>query len=51
MMLDHLGEHDAAAGVMVAIEDMVADARAPLTADLGARARTEELTREIVSRI
>jgi tartrate dehydrogenase/decarboxylase/D-malate dehydrogenase len=51
MMHDHLGEHDPAADVIRAIEDTVADASAPLTADLGGRATTEEVTREIASRI
>jgi tartrate dehydrogenase/decarboxylase/D-malate dehydrogenase len=51
MMLDHLGEHDAAADVLRAIEETVADQRAPRTADLGGRATTDEVTREIVARV
>ena len=51
MMLDHLGEHDAAADVLRAIEDAVADRGAPRTADLGGRATTDEVTREIVARL
>jgi tartrate dehydrogenase/decarboxylase/D-malate dehydrogenase len=51
MMLEHLGETDAAADVLRAIEEVVADADAPRTADLGGRATTDEVTREIVARI
>ena len=51
MMLGHLGEHDAATDVLRAIEDTVADRSAPRTADLGGRASTDEVTREIVARL
>jgi tartrate dehydrogenase/decarboxylase/D-malate dehydrogenase len=51
MMLEHLGERDAAADVLRAIEETVADASAPRTADLGGRATTDEVTREIVARL
>lgn len=51
MMLEHLGEHDAAADVLRAIEEVVADSSAPRTADLGGRATTDEVTREIIARV
>ncbi|HEY4303726.1 MAG TPA: tartrate dehydrogenase [Gemmatimonadaceae bacterium] len=51
MMLEHLGEREAAADVLRAIEDVVADTSAPRTADLGGRATTDEVTREIVARL
>jgi tartrate dehydrogenase/decarboxylase/D-malate dehydrogenase len=51
MMLEHLGERDAAADVLRAIEDVVADSGASRTADLGGRATTDEVTREIVARV
>ena len=51
MMLEHLGERDAAADVLRAIEDVVADSGAPRTEDLGGRATTDEVTREIVARL
>jgi tartrate dehydrogenase/decarboxylase/D-malate dehydrogenase len=51
MMLEHLGERDAAANVVRAIEDVVADPHAPRTADLGGRATTDEVARAIIGRI
>ena len=44
MLLDHLGEHDAARRVMTAIETVTAD-RALHTRDLGGTATTAEVTR------
>ena len=42
MMLEHLGEHDAAAAVERAIETVLADATLPRTADLGGKASTRD---------
>ncbi|HVE22746.1 MAG TPA: tartrate dehydrogenase [Acidocella sp.] len=47
MMLDHLGETEAAAAMMRAIETVLARPEAPRTPDLGGKARTEDLTRAI----
>jgi tartrate dehydrogenase/decarboxylase/D-malate dehydrogenase len=47
MMLDHLGEGQAAAAIMRAIEMVLARPDAPRTPDLGGRARTEDLARAI----
>lgn len=51
MMLDHLGELEAARSVMNAIESVLADRHAPRTADLGGRATTQEVTDAIVARV
>jgi tartrate dehydrogenase/decarboxylase/D-malate dehydrogenase len=48
MMLEHLGETDAANDVMRAIEHVLADRRAPRTADLGGNATTSDVTKAIV---
>jgi tartrate dehydrogenase/decarboxylase / D-malate dehydrogenase len=48
MMLEHLGERDAAASVVRAIERVLADPGAPRTADLGGRAGTVDVTEAIV---
>jgi tartrate dehydrogenase/decarboxylase/D-malate dehydrogenase len=47
MMLDHLGEGQAAAAIMRAIETVLARPDAPRTPDLGGQARTEDLARAI----
>jgi tartrate dehydrogenase/decarboxylase / D-malate dehydrogenase len=47
MMLDHLGEVDAARAVERAIESVLADISAPRTADLGGHATTAEVSRAI----
>jgi tartrate dehydrogenase/decarboxylase/D-malate dehydrogenase len=49
MLLEHLGEVEAAGDVMRAIEVVVADPAAPRTADLGGRATTREVTDAIVA--
>ena len=46
LMLDHLGEPEAAAGLMSAIEGVLASGRA-LTPDLGGRATTAEVTEAV----
>lgn len=51
MMLEHLGERDAAAAIVRAIETVLGDPDAPKTADLGGRASTEELGRAIAAAI
>jgi tartrate dehydrogenase/decarboxylase/D-malate dehydrogenase len=48
MMLDHLGEHDAAAAILAAIERSLA-AGGPRTPDLGGSARTADVTAELVA--
>jgi tartrate dehydrogenase/decarboxylase/D-malate dehydrogenase len=48
MMLEHLGETDAANDVMRAIERVLADRSAPRTADLGGQATTTDVTEAIV---
>jgi tartrate dehydrogenase/decarboxylase/D-malate dehydrogenase len=47
MMLEHLGEHEAAAAVEHAVEVLLADPSAPRTADLGGHAPTEAVTHAI----
>jgi tartrate dehydrogenase/decarboxylase/D-malate dehydrogenase len=47
MMLDHLGEAQAAAAVLQAIETCLSDAAAPRTPDLGGTATTAEFGRAI----
>jgi tartrate dehydrogenase/decarboxylase/D-malate dehydrogenase len=47
MMLDHLGEHAAAAAVVRAIEFVLARPDAPRTADIGGNAGTTEVTKAI----
>jgi tartrate dehydrogenase/decarboxylase/D-malate dehydrogenase len=47
MMLDHLGEQEAAAAVERAIEHVLADPQAPRTADLGGRGTTIDVTNAI----
>ncbi|MBI4965010.1 MAG: tartrate dehydrogenase [Desulfomonile tiedjei] len=49
MMLEHLGEGEAGAAVLRAIETVLSSANAPLTPDLGGRATTEDLTRAIAA--
>ena len=49
LMLEHLGEAAAAASVMRAIEDLLADPHAPRTADLGGRATTREVADAITT--
>lgn len=51
MMLDHLGEPEAAAKIVSAIETVLGDADAPKTGDLGGDAKTVDLGEAIASRI
>ena len=48
MMLDHLGEGDAAAAILSALEQSLAN-DGPRTRDLGGFASTEDVTSELVS--
>ena len=50
MMLDHLGEKPAHDAIIAAIEDVLRSGET-LTADMGGRANTEEMTQAIVDRI
>jgi len=51
MMLDHLGEREAAAAMLAAIEAVLADLDEPRTPDLGGAATTQDLGRTIAARI
>ena len=51
MMLDHLGEVEAAAMVLAAIEAVLRDPQAVLTPDLGGKGSTEDLTRQILDKL
>ncbi len=51
MMLEHLGELDAARAIVRAIECVVADRSAPRTADLGGAARTSDVTAAIAAAV
>ena len=51
MMLEHLGETDAAAAVLGAIEHVLSDPTGPRTPDLGGRASTTELGEAIAAAI
>lgn len=51
MMLDHLGEREAAAAMLAAIEAVLADPDEPRTPDLGGAATTQDLGRTIAARI
>ena len=48
MMLDHLGQPEAAAEVMAAIEALLASPDAPKTPDLGGKATTKEVGKALV---
>jgi tartrate dehydrogenase/decarboxylase/D-malate dehydrogenase len=45
LMLDHLGHAGAAAAIVAAIERILADPKAPRTADIGGKATTVEVGR------
>jgi tartrate dehydrogenase/decarboxylase/D-malate dehydrogenase len=47
-MLDHLGEHEAAADVLAAVEHVLS-ATGVRTADLGGTASTDEVTSELLT--
>jgi tartrate dehydrogenase/decarboxylase/D-malate dehydrogenase len=51
MMLEHLGESEAAAAIVRAIETVLGDPRGPKTGDLGGKATTEELGSAIAAAI
>ena len=51
MMLDHLGESEAAASIEATIRNVLKDKQAPRTADLGGRSNTRAVTNAIVASI
>lgn len=51
MMLDHLGEPEAAAAIMQALEAVLLDDHAPRTPDMGGKASTSDLGRAIAQAI
>ncbi len=51
MLLEHVGEADAAADVVRAIETVLASADAPRTPDLGGKAHTSDLGRAVAAAI
>lgn len=51
MMLDHLGQPEAGAAIIRAIEDVLADEDAPRTPDLGGSANTADVGAAIAARI
>ena len=51
MMLEHLGESEAAAAIVQAIEKVLGDESGPKTGDLGGTASTEDLGRAIAAAI
>lgn len=51
MMLDHLGEAEAAAATMKAIERVLSDPEAPRTPDLGGSASTSDLAAAIAAAV
>jgi len=51
MMLDHLGQSEAAADVVAAIEATLGSPDAPLTPDLGGRAGTADLADAVLARV
>ena len=51
MMLDHLGQPEAAAAIVRAIETVLGDPNGPKTPDLGGRASTGDLGEAIAAAI
>ena len=51
MMLNHLGQHNAGAAIIEAIENVLADPKAPKTPDMGGKAKTEDLGKAIADAI
>ena len=51
MMLEHLGEQEAADAVVKAIETVLSDKNAPLTPDMGGKATTQDLGKAIADAI
>jgi tartrate dehydrogenase/decarboxylase/D-malate dehydrogenase len=51
MLLEHLGEPEAAAAIVRAIERVLGDPDGPKTRDLGGRAGTQELGRAIADAV
>ncbi len=51
MMLDHLGQPEAAAAIVTAIETVLSEKGAPLTPDMGGKANTQDLGKAIAEAI
>ena len=51
MMLDHLGEPEAGAAVVKAIETVLSESGAPLTPDMGGKANTQDLGKAIADAV
>ncbi|MDH3703632.1 MAG: tartrate dehydrogenase [Alphaproteobacteria bacterium] len=51
MMLDHLGQPEAAASIVTAIETVLSEKGAPLTPDMGGKANTQDLGKAIAEAI
>jgi tartrate dehydrogenase/decarboxylase/D-malate dehydrogenase len=51
MMLDHLGEPEAGAAILRAIEETLSDPACPRTPDMGGKARTSDLGEAIARRV
>lgn len=51
LMLDHLGETEAAAGILTAVEDVLARGGATMTPDLGGEGTTSDLGRSICEQL
>ena len=51
MMLEHLGEQEAADAIVKAIETVLSDKNAPLTPDMGGTATTEDLGKAIADAV
>jgi tartrate dehydrogenase/decarboxylase/D-malate dehydrogenase len=51
MMLEHLGEQEAADAIVKAIETVLSDKNAPLTPDMGGKATTQDLGKAIADAI
>ena len=51
MMLEHLGDKTAAAAIMSAIEDVLANGVGMLTADMGGTATTESLGKAVATAV
>ncbi len=51
MMLDHLGQPEAGAAIVKAIETVLSEKGAPLTPDMGGKAKTEDLGKAIADAV
>ena len=51
MMLDHLGQPEAGAAIVTAIETVLSDSDAPMTPDMGGAASTQDLGKAIADAV